>query len=201
MRLSHLGGLAQIARLEKQKCGDGPRIGWRGGGVLRSVMRAFRRENTGIELVAGVVLTPGPHDCFLGPALFIGVGERIGALAEDDDERFHGGSWLVGNGEGAGRQADLREKGDKYQYQTRPGFCRDAAAGESIHTSAYRRDVAANWKNSAFLFRCSLAEEGVWRAAGCPAEIVNEMRLVEVASGVRRCGEVGAGGPQSDRAS
>ncbi len=41
--------------------------------MLRSGMRAFRRENTGIELVAGVVLTPGSHDRFLGAALFIGA--------------------------------------------------------------------------------------------------------------------------------
>jgi hypothetical protein len=107
-------------------------------------MRAFRRKNTGIELVTGVVLTPSPYDRFLGAPLLIGVGERLRALAEDDDERFHG--WLIGNG--VGRQTDPREKGDK--YQVRPGFCRNAEASESIHASPYRRDAAANWKNSAF---------------------------------------------------
>jgi len=53
-----------------------------------------------------------PGGRFLGAALFIRVGKWLGALAEDDDERFHG--WLVGNGEGAGwlgRQPDLWEKG------------------------------------------------------------------------------------------
>jgi hypothetical protein len=81
--------------------------------------------------MAGVVLTPSSDDRFLGAPLLIRVRERLRALAEDDDERFHG--WLVGNG--AGRQADLREKGDKYQHQARPGFSRDAGASESIHAS------------------------------------------------------------------
>jgi hypothetical protein len=51
------------------------------------------------------------------------------------------------------------------------------------------------------LIRTSSAEERVWRAAGCPAEIVDEMGLIEVARAVSRCGEVGAGAPQSHRAS
>jgi len=51
------------------------------------------------------------------------------------------------------------------------------------------------------LFRTSSAEERVRRTAGCPAEIVDEMRLIEVARGVSRSGEVGAGGPESHRAS
>jgi hypothetical protein len=55
-------------------------------------------------------LTPSPYDRFLGATLLIGVGERLRALVEDDDERFH--DWLVGNG--VGRQIDLREKGDGY---------------------------------------------------------------------------------------
>ena len=128
MRPGHLGRLAQIMRLKKQKCGDGPRIGWGGGGVLRSGMRAFRRKNTGIELVTGVVFKPSPCDRFLGAKLLIGAGEWLRALAENDDERFHG--WLVDNG--IGRQTDLREKGDEYQHQARPGFCRNAEASESI---------------------------------------------------------------------
>ena len=112
MGLCHLGGLAQIVCLQKQECGDGPQIGWGGGGVLRPAMRAFRRKNMGIELVAGAVLASGPGGSFLGTALFVSVGKKLRALAEDDDERFHGGSWLVGN-EGAGRlgrQADPRER-------------------------------------------------------------------------------------------
>jgi hypothetical protein len=144
MRLSHLGRIIQIVRLEKEKRGDGPRIGWSGGGVLRSGMGAFRFENTGIELVAGLVLTPSPNDRFLGAMLLIGIGERLWALAEDDDECFH--SWLVG----FGRQTDLREKGDKYQHQARPGLYREAEANEGIHASPYRRDSSVNWKNSAF---------------------------------------------------
>jgi hypothetical protein len=96
--------------------------------------------------VTGVVLKPSPCDRFLGAKLLIGAGEWLRALAENDDERFHGR--LVCNG--ARRQTDLREKGDQYQYQARPGFCRDAGASESIHASPCRSDAAANWKNSAF---------------------------------------------------
>jgi hypothetical protein len=54
--------------------------------------------------------------------------------------------WLVG----FGRETDLREKGDKYQHQARPGLCRKAGANETIHASPYCRDPSVNWKNSAF---------------------------------------------------
>jgi hypothetical protein len=66
-------------------------------------MRTFGRENTGIEPVPSIVLTPGPRAHFLGETLLVGVHERLGGLAEDDDECFHGISWLTCNEEGSGR--------------------------------------------------------------------------------------------------
>ena len=50
-----------------------------------------------IELVAGGVLLASPADRFFGTAQLLGVGERLWALTENDDERFHGGSWRLGD--------------------------------------------------------------------------------------------------------
>jgi hypothetical protein len=57
-------------------------------------MRTFGRKNTWIQLVAGIVLPPGPRPHFLGEALPVGVDERLGGLSEHDDECFHGVSGL-----------------------------------------------------------------------------------------------------------
>jgi hypothetical protein len=72
--LGDLSGFVQIVCLQKEECGDGPLIGLGGSGALRPAMRIFRRENMGIELVAGAVLTSGPLCGFLGAVLLVGVG-------------------------------------------------------------------------------------------------------------------------------
>jgi hypothetical protein len=66
-------------------------------------------------------------------------------------------------------------------------------------TSLYCGNTASNCKNSALLIRRALAKECLGRAAGCPAEIGNEMRLVEVTCSVRHCREIRASLPQSHR--
>jgi hypothetical protein len=152
VRLCNLGNLAQIVRLQKEECSDGPRIGWRGGGALRPAMRAFWRQSAGIQLVAGAGLRSRPLGCFLGAALLVGVG-LPGPLAENDDECFRGGTGWTGGREGGGRlgrQADLRKKRGEAQHQERPAFYRDGGAEENIHASPYRGDAAENCKNSVF---------------------------------------------------
>jgi len=96
VRLCNLGGLAEIARLQKQECGDGPGIILGACGDLRPTSRAFRRKNMGNELVASSILLTSPKGRLFVAAMLIGVGERRRALAENDHKRFHGSGRLVG---------------------------------------------------------------------------------------------------------
>jgi hypothetical protein len=116
--LCNLGGIVQIVRLQKEECGDGPRLGRGDGGDLWTAIRAFGRENMGIELVASAVLTPGPHNRFLGAALLVGVSEAPGALPENKNKLFHKRAWFVGSGwDGTGLAAEA------YPTESQHGHC------------------------------------------------------------------------------
>jgi tetrahydromethanopterin S-methyltransferase subunit A len=72
--LGDLNSLVQILCLQKQECGNGPFSALGGAGALRSTIGIFRRENMGIELVAGAVLASSLLGGFLGAAVFVGLG-------------------------------------------------------------------------------------------------------------------------------
>jgi hypothetical protein len=82
----NLRGLTEITRSEEQECGYRSLVR---GGIPRSAMLAFRGEDAWIKFVTAGILSFGPRGCFLGPALFICLGELLRTLTENDDECFH----------------------------------------------------------------------------------------------------------------